>query len=157
VLDLAYNQLQGSLPPCLLNSLAELYLPGNALSGSLPAPAAASPLTTLYANGQRGGGLSGAWQGPCFAAVVMRVLCLCGIWVAGCVCTGGCARMSHSCSQCLTHTGAACRLTCFLLLLLLLLLLQAASLCRLAACAGCSSSTWPTTGWAGHCRGCRLA
>jgi hypothetical protein len=59
VLDVAYNRLQGSVPACLLNSLAELFVPGNALSGSLPAPAAASPLTTLYANGQRGGGLSG--------------------------------------------------------------------------------------------------
>jgi hypothetical protein len=59
VLDVAYNRLQGSVPACLLNSLEQLYVPGNALSGSLPAPAATSPLTTLYANAQRGGGLSG--------------------------------------------------------------------------------------------------
>uniref|UniRef100_A0A383V4J4 Leucine-rich repeat-containing N-terminal plant-type domain-containing protein n=1 Tax=Tetradesmus obliquus TaxID=3088 RepID=A0A383V4J4_TETOB len=60
VLDLAYNRLQGSLPGCLLSQLGELYVPGNALSGRLPAPAATSALTTLYANGQRGGGLSGS-------------------------------------------------------------------------------------------------
>jgi hypothetical protein len=69
VLDVAYNRLQGSVPGCLLNSLEQLYVPGNALSGSLPAPAATSPLTTLYANAQRGGGLSGQAAKWLFAAV----------------------------------------------------------------------------------------
>jgi hypothetical protein len=63
VLDLAYNRLEGPLPGCLLNRLHELFLPGNALSGSLPAPAATSPLTTLYANAQRGEGLTGGGRG----------------------------------------------------------------------------------------------
>eukprot|EP00878_Enallax_costatus_P014517 GHUV01015185.1.p1 GENE.GHUV01015185.1~~GHUV01015185.1.p1 ORF type:complete len:583 (+),score=159.98 GHUV01015185.1:160-1908(+) len=59
ILDLAYNLLEGSLPSCMVNNLTELYVPGNAITGTLPTPAATSSLTTLYANIQRGGGLTG--------------------------------------------------------------------------------------------------
>lgn len=68
VLDLAYNLLTGDLPACLLDSVQELFLPGNALSGSLPTPAPASRLVTLYANLQAGGGFSGATGAGCASA-----------------------------------------------------------------------------------------
>lgn len=68
ILDVAYNRLAGPLPSCLLN-LVELFVPGNELSGPLPAPLPTSPLRTLYANLQQGGGLTGMHGG-------MQGLCL---------------------------------------------------------------------------------
>ena len=48
-LDLAHNEIEGSIPECLLssNSLQELYLADNQLSGSLPRLSEDVPLTTL--------------------------------------------------------------------------------------------------------------
>ena len=48
-LDLAHNEIEGSIPECLLSSsaLQELYLANNALSGSLPRMLEDVPLTTL--------------------------------------------------------------------------------------------------------------
>ncbi len=48
-LDLAHNEIEGSILECLLssNSLQELYLADNQLSGSLPRLSEDVPLTTL--------------------------------------------------------------------------------------------------------------
>ena len=48
-LDLAHNRVEGSIPQCLLGSLAlqELYLANNELTGSLPGVTEGSRLTVL--------------------------------------------------------------------------------------------------------------
>jgi len=48
-LDLAHNEIEGSIPECLLssNSIQELYLADNQLSSSLPRLSEDVPLTTL--------------------------------------------------------------------------------------------------------------
>ena len=48
-LDLAHNEIEGSIPECLLSSsaLQELYLANNELSGSIPRMLEDVPLTTL--------------------------------------------------------------------------------------------------------------
>ncbi len=53
-LDLAHNEIEGSIPECLLSSsaLQELYLANNALSGSLPRMLEDVPLTTLSVSDQ---------------------------------------------------------------------------------------------------------
>jgi hypothetical protein len=60
VLDVSMNLLDGPLPGCLVNSLKQLYVAGDSLSGTLPAFKASSKLRTLYANQQRGAGFTGA-------------------------------------------------------------------------------------------------
>jgi hypothetical protein len=53
------NLLDGELPACLVNSLAQLFVAGNSLGGPLPPFKASAPLRTLYANQQHGAGFTG--------------------------------------------------------------------------------------------------
>lgn len=53
------NLIDGRLPSCLVNSLSELYVAGNALTGPLPPFKPSAQLVTLYANQQRGAGFTG--------------------------------------------------------------------------------------------------
>ena len=59
VLDISMNMIEGHLPGCLVNSLSELYVAGNALGGPLPPFKPSAQLVTLYANQQHGGGFTG--------------------------------------------------------------------------------------------------
>jgi hypothetical protein len=52
----AANQIEGTIPPCLLASptIQELYLSNNCLTGSLPAPPADSKLLIISAHSMVG-------------------------------------------------------------------------------------------------------
>ena len=73
-LDLAHNEIEGSIPECLLSSsaLQELYLANNALSGSLPTMFEDVPLTTLSVADQAS--IMPAYSHPLVPCVIPRSL-----------------------------------------------------------------------------------
>eukprot|EP00775_Hariotina_reticulata_P012359 gene12359-12494_t len=83
VLDLSYNFLEGPLPTCLLESLQELYVPGNSLSGPLEYWPVKNNLVTLYANQQRGKGLQGPLPAAFSASSNLRFINLGGNSLTG--------------------------------------------------------------------------